>query len=101
MFDSPVEVAEASATGDVVSVAQPQILTLAWVSLTAAAADATVVVRETDGSGKILSRVSAKAGETEQEIVVTTVRPAAGGAGPVKVHATLSGAGAIVRVGYR
>lgn len=57
--------------------------------LAAAAADATAIIRETDGSGRILAKLVAKAGEADEFMphrpVVFTAT----------VHVTVTGAGAV------
>lgn len=61
---------------------------LAGAKLAAAAADATAVIRENDGSGRILAKLAAKAGEADE------LRPM----GPIhyttQVHVTMTGAAA-------
>lgn len=97
----PVEIARVTATGAAVSIARAMTLDLVWVTLIAGASNATAIVRETDGSGRILATVAALANDSRQVFVNTPAKPAAGGVGPVALHVTLTGSPTACEIGYR
>lgn len=84
---------ELTATGDAIDMNDANgVAGLGGARLTAAAANATAVLRETDGSGRILARLSAVINSADE------FRPAKPVAFKGKVHATIAGAGAALSV---
>lgn len=84
---------ELSATGDAIDINDANgVAGLGGARLVAAAANATAVLRETDGSGRILARLSAVANGADE---LAPVKPIAFKG---KVHATITGAGAFLSV---
>lgn len=86
---------ELSATGDAIDLGTGGANATAGLGgarLVAAAANATAVLRETDGSGRVLARLSALANSADE---LTPARPIAFKG---KVHATITGAGAFLSV---
>lgn len=88
-----LQVIELSATGDAFDKGTTGTFGLAWARLQAAAANATAVIRETDGSGRVLARLSCVP-NTDTELQLP--RPIAYQG---KVHVTLAGAGATIQLG--
>jgi hypothetical protein len=84
---------EVSATGDVFDSGDANTVQgLAGVRLVAAAANATAIVRETDGAGPVLVRLAALANDADDFTPQQKV------AFKGKLHVTLTGAGAVCQV---
>ncbi len=84
---------ELNATGDAINVGNADAVAgLGGARLTAAAATATAVLRETDGSGRVLARLTAVANTSDE---LSPEKPIAFKG---KVHATITGAGALLSV---
>lgn len=84
---------ELSATGDAIDMNDANgVAGLGGARLTAAAATATAVLRETDGSGRVLARLTAVANTSDEFMPEKSV------AFKGKVHATITGAGALLSV---
>lgn len=84
---------ELSATGDAIDSSDPNVVAgLGGARLAAGGAAATAVLRETDGSGRILARLSAAANGVDEFMPTKSV------AFKGKVHATIVGAGANLSV---
>lgn len=84
---------EVSATGDAIDLGNANVTAgLGGARLTAASATATAVLRETDGSGRVLARLTAVANTADE------LAPAKPIAFKGKVHATITGTGALLSV---
>jgi hypothetical protein len=81
---------DASVTGAFLSVGTGQSAVLGGARLAADGADATAVIRETDGSGRVLAKLAAKDGEADELRL------------PIRytgnIHVTVAGAGAVCNV---
>lgn len=84
---------ELTATGDAITVEDANVTTgLAGARLVAAAANATAILRENDGAGRVLVRLAALANGADDFMPQKPV------AFKGKVHATITGAGAALSV---
>lgn len=87
-----VQSVDASVTGAYLAVATGQVAGLAGARLVAAAAAATAIIRETDGSGRVLAKLSAAVNGFDE------LRPMRPIAYTGNVHVTVAGAGAVVNL---
>lgn len=84
---------ELSATGDAIDANDPNVTAkLGGARLVAAAANATAVLRETDGAGRVLARLGCVPNTADEFMPEEAV------AFKGKVHATITGAGAFLSV---